>query len=166
MLSTDAAVPAPRQITPDKVESKGVMMSEMASVAHRRGDDLIAKLAEQLGAQLTTTTVYGPAVERDGVTVVPVATARFGMGAGSGVDPSKHQEGEGGGLGGSVTPTGYIELKDGRSRFVPIVHPARMVALFAALAVAALAIVTRGQRRTVTGPVSPSCWARRIGRRL
>ena len=107
----------------------------------RRGDALLATIADRMGARLGTSTVFGTPVERDGVTVVPVAVARFGMGAGSGSDPSKHQEGEGGGGAGSVTPIGYIELKDGRSRYVPAVHPARMVALFLAAAVTTLLIV-------------------------
>jgi uncharacterized spore protein YtfJ len=106
----------------------------------RRTDDLIVKLAERLGAQLATSTVYGTAVERDGVSVVPVAVARLGFGGGSGADPSKQQEGEGGGGVGSVAPVGYIELKDGRTRFVPIVHPARMLALVLAASVAAFAV--------------------------
>jgi uncharacterized spore protein YtfJ len=78
---------------------------------------------------------------RDGFTVVPVAFARFGFGAGSGSDPSKRQESEGGGGGGIVAPTGYIELKDGRSRFVPVVHPARMLALVLGAVISALAII-------------------------
>jgi uncharacterized spore protein YtfJ len=106
----------------------------------RRGDELLATLAERMGARLGTSTVFGAPVERDGVTVVPVAVARFGMGAGSGSDPSKHQEGEGGGGAGSVAPIGYIELKDGRSRYVPAVHPARMAGLFLAAVIAALLI--------------------------
>jgi uncharacterized spore protein YtfJ len=61
------------------------------------------------------------------VTVIPVATIRFGLGGGGGSDPRKRQDGEGGGAAGSASATGYIELKDGRSRFVPVVHPARMV---------------------------------------
>ena len=56
------------------------------------------------------------------MTVILVAVARFGFGAGSGSDLSKRQEGEGGGGGGTAAPTGYIELKRGRSRFVPVVH--------------------------------------------
>jgi uncharacterized spore protein YtfJ len=75
------------------------------------------------------------------VTVVPVAVARFGIGAGSGMDPSKGQEGEGGGGGGTVTPIGYIELKDGRSRFVPVVHPARMLAIVVGAVIAGLLIL-------------------------
>ena len=39
-----------------------------------------------------------------------------------------------------MTAAGYIELKDGRSRFVPIVRPERMVALVFLAVVAALAV--------------------------
>ena len=126
-------------------------MSEpsMSSAPRRRGDELLSMLAERIGARLGVATVFGAPVERDGVTVVPVAVARFGIGAGSGSDPSKAQEGEGGGGGGTVAPAGYIELKDGRSRFVPVVHPARMLALVLGTVIAGLVIVrpTRGGRR-------------------
>jgi uncharacterized spore protein YtfJ len=118
-----------------------------ASVPRRRGDELLSMLAERIGARLGAATVFGTPVERDGVTVVPVAVARFGVGAGSGTDPGKGQEGEGGGGGGGVSPTGYIELKDGRSRFVPVVHPARMLALVLGAVVAALLIVRSTQAK-------------------
>jgi hypothetical protein len=75
------------------------------------------------------------------VTVVPVATIRFGLGGGGGSDPRKGQEGEGGGGAGTASAAGYIELRDGRSRFVPAVHPARMLLLVCAAALAGLAIV-------------------------
>ena len=110
------------------------------SVPRRRGDELLSTLAERIGARLAAATVFGAPVERDGVTVVPAAVARFGIGAGSGMDPSKGQEGEGGGGGGTVTPIGYIELRDGRSRFVPVVHPARMLALILGAVIAGLLI--------------------------
>jgi uncharacterized spore protein YtfJ len=118
------------------------------SVPRRRSDELLSTLAERIGARLGAATVFGAPVERDGVTVVPVAVARFGLGAGGGADPSKGQEGEGGGGGGIVTPTGYIELKDGRSRFVPVVHPARMLTLVLGAVVAGLLIT----RATQTEP--------------
>ena len=107
----------------------------------RRVDEVLTTLAERIGAQFSAATVYGAPVERDGVTVVPVAVARFGIGAGSGSDPTKGQDGEGGGGGGGVTPAGYIELKDGRSRFVPIVLPARMLALVCGAGLAGLLIL-------------------------
>ena len=74
----------------------------------RRGGELLATLADRMGARLGTSTVFGTPVEREGVAVVPVAVARFGMSAGSAADPAKHQEGEGGGGAGSVNPIGYM----------------------------------------------------------
>ena len=98
-------------------------------VPRRRADELIAALADRLGARFGVSSVFGEPVERDGVTVIPVAAVRLGFGGGTGSDPAKQQEGEGAGGGASMTAAGYIELKDGRSRFVPIVRPERMVAL-------------------------------------
>jgi len=112
-----------------------------AAQPRRRTDELLGGLAERIGARFSAATVYGTPIERDGVTVVPVAAARFGIGAGSGSDSSKGQDGEGGGAGGGVTAAGYIELKEGRSRFVPVVHPARMLALICATVLAALLIM-------------------------
>jgi uncharacterized spore protein YtfJ len=116
-------------------------------------DSLLSLLAERIPARLGASAVYGAPVERDGVTVVPVATARFGIGAGGGSDPSEGQQGEGGGGGGMATPVGYIELKDGRSRFVPIVHPARMLALMCGAILAGLVLLrplaARQQRNNV-----------------
>jgi uncharacterized spore protein YtfJ len=111
----------------------------------------LSLLAERVPARLGAAAVYGAPVERDGVTVVPVATARFGFGAGGGSDPSDGQQGEGGGAGGMTTPVGYIELKEGRSRFVAIVHPARMLALICGTALAAIVLLrprASGQHRT------------------
>ena len=109
---------------------------------------MIGALVERYGGRFGASTVFGTPVERAGVTVIPVATARFGFGGGAGWDPDKRQEGEGAGVGGTVTAAGYIELKDGRSRFVPVVHPERMIAMAIAGALAALFVARRpGGRR-------------------
>jgi uncharacterized spore protein YtfJ len=102
---------------------------------------ILSRLADRIPARFGATAVYGEPVERDGVTVVPVATAGFGFGAGGGSDPSAGGQGEGGGGGGMTRPAGYIELKDGRSRFVPIVHPTRMLALICGTVVAAIVLL-------------------------
>lgn len=107
----------------------------------RRTDDLLARLAERVGARFDAGAVFGAPIERDGVTVIPVAAIRFGIGGGGGSDPSKGQGGEGGGGGGSASAAGYIELKGGRSRFVPVVHPARMLALICCTVLAGLLIL-------------------------
>jgi Sporulation protein YtfJ (Spore_YtfJ) len=107
----------------------------------RRTDEMLAALAERIGARFDASNVFGTPVERDGVTVIPIATIRFGMGGGGGSDPGKGQGGEGGGGGGTARAAGYIELKEGRSRFVPAVHPARMLLLICAATLAGLAIM-------------------------
>jgi uncharacterized spore protein YtfJ len=80
---------------------------------------LVERLAQQLGASASAQTIYGTPVERDGITVIPVARAIYGFGGGGG---SKGNEGEGsgGGAGVALSPIGYIELTDGKSRFRPI----------------------------------------------
>lgn len=84
---------------------------------------LLERLGQQLSTSATAQTVYGTPVERDGITVIPVARARYGFGGGGG---SGTQAGEaagsglGAGAGVSLTPVGYIELREGRSRFRPI----------------------------------------------
>jgi len=118
-------------MTPDVPEATAV----------RRVDAMLARLSERLGTQFSAENVFGGAVERDGVTIVPVASVRFGLGGGGGEDREKHQDGAGAGAGGTVTPMGYIELKDGRSRYVPLVHPARMAALTAGALLAGLVIL-------------------------
>jgi Sporulation protein YtfJ (Spore_YtfJ) len=112
-----------------------------SSTPEHRSDELLATLAERIGARFDASNVFGTPVERDGVTVIPVATIRFGMGGGGGSDPRKGQGGEGGGGGGTASAAGYIELKGGRSRFVPAVHPARMLLLVGATTLAGLAIM-------------------------
>jgi uncharacterized spore protein YtfJ len=121
------------------------MSTAPPQVPPRRADDLLATLAERIGGRLSASLIYGDPVERDGVTVIPVASAKFIIGGGGGSDPRKDQEGAGGGGGGTVTPVGYIELKDGRSRYVPTVHPARMFGLVCCSVLAGIAIA-RGTR--------------------
>ena len=112
-----------------------------SDVPTSRAEDIVLRLAEQVGARVAASTVFGAPVERDGITVIPVARARFGFGGGGGESPANEEGGAGAGAGGFVSPRGYIELKDGRSRFVPAVNPAEMLALMVGAALAALAIM-------------------------
>jgi uncharacterized spore protein YtfJ len=84
---------------------------------------LLERLGQQLASSVTAQTIYGTPVERDGITVIPVARARYGYGGGGG-GGTKDNEAAGSGLGAgagvSLTPVGYIELREGRSRFRPI----------------------------------------------
>lgn len=91
------------------------------------------KLAEKLGAAAQAAHIFGEPVERDGVTVIPVATARWGLGGGGGKRGlAGRHEGMGGGGGVIVQPAGYIEIKGNETRYRPIVNP--RVVIGAALA--------------------------------
>jgi uncharacterized spore protein YtfJ len=89
---------------------------------------LLERFADKLGVSARAATVFGEAVEREGVTVIPVAKAKWGMGGGGGHRRPGAQEGMGGGGGVTVTPVGYIEIRDGQSSFRPIWDPATRIA--------------------------------------
>ena len=78
----------------------------------------IGSMAEKLGAVARAATVFGEPVARDGVTVIPVARARWGFGGGIG--HKNNEDGAGGGGGVQVSPIGFIEMKNGGAEFRPI----------------------------------------------
>ena len=112
-------------------------------VPPRKTDDMLSRLADRLGASFTASAVFGEPIERGGVTVIPAARGGFGFGGGSGSDPGKNQSGEGGGGGASMNAVGYIEIKDGSTRFVPAVDPIRVGRLAGTLLLAAWALSRR-----------------------
>ena len=81
-------------------------------------ENFIGGMAERLGAAAKAATIFGEPVERDGITVIPVAKARWGFGGG--VGRRREDDGAGGGGGALVTPVGFIELKNGAAEFKPI----------------------------------------------
>ena len=77
--------------------------------------DLAQTLAHSMERVVNARTVYGEAVTHEGITVIPVARASW-FGAGGGDRGVK----EGGsGLVGAlrIKPVGYVEIKDGETRF-------------------------------------------------
>ncbi len=74
---------------------------------------------------LTVKKVYGEPYEKDGLTVIPAAAIRGGVGGGTGRD-EKGQEGEGGGFGMTGSPAGAYVVKDGKVSWLPAVDPNRI----------------------------------------
>jgi uncharacterized spore protein YtfJ len=105
------------------------------------GDQLLAVLAERVGAHADARMVYGDPIERDGITIVPVATVRWGFGIGSGYRGAPMRTGGGGA---TATPTGYLEITGGRCRYVPLHAGSRRSG---ALAAAAAMLTRRLLRR-------------------
>lgn len=106
------------------------MASEREISAPGTESAVIETLAERIGNSIHARTVYGEPVERQGVTVIPVAKARYGFGGGSGSSKAG-EHGTGGGGGAFVKPIGYIEIRDGGSRFHAIRDPGAIISVIA-----------------------------------
>lgn len=96
----------------------------------------LERLAGTVGSSVQAQTVYGQPVEREGITVIPVARVAYGFGAGSGRNADAASEGgEGGGGGAQVRPVGFITVRGGSAEFRSIPDPSaearRIFALFA-----------------------------------
>lgn len=104
-------------------------------------DGFVERMAERVGGKASVRAVFGEPIERDGITVIPVAKVRWGFGGGAGRGPiamgpgidgqdapeislsdDVRQSGAGTGGGGGVTadPIGYLEIEPDGANFRPI----------------------------------------------
>jgi len=90
-------------------------MSGQNEALLQKESSFVERLAHQVGITVNAKLIYGEPVDRDGVTVIPVAKACYGFGGGGG--KKEKEEGSGGGGGALLTPVGYIEIKNGETRF-------------------------------------------------
>lgn len=109
----------------------------------------MAQLAKQLAdtvVQVGVKSAYGDPIEVDGTTIIPVACASFGFGAGEeGTDAAA---GAGGGGGGSALPLGAYVTRDGHTKFEPNLVALLAVGIpFVWVAGRALARVIRALKR-------------------
>lgn len=82
---------------------------------------IIERLANSINLTFNNKIVFSDPVEKEGVIVIPVAKVSYGFGGGSGKDDNK--KGTGGGIGVFAQPIGYIEIKNGKTQYIPIHHP-------------------------------------------
>lgn len=123
-----------------------------------RLDGFVERIAERVGGKASVRAVFGDPVERDGITVIPVAKVRWGFGGGAGTGPvavgpgrpeslaasdaTPTGSGSGGGGGVSADPVGYLEIGPDGATFRPIV-PAMPSPAFLLAAGATAALVLR-----------------------
>jgi len=119
----------------------------MAVAAQERSqlvNELLERIGQTVGQRAQVSTVFGEPVQREGVTVIPVAKTRFGFGGGGGGGSGSREgdEGSGGGGGGgaAVSPIGYIEVRDGSAAFKRLFTPTDLLAIVAAASLGALAV--------------------------
>ena len=105
-------------------------------------------IAKKLGVNPDSSLIYGAPVERQGITIIPVAKFTFGFGGGESSESQKAPGGIGGGAGFMAKPLGYIEIKNGQAKFQPIVDVVSMArTVFAFVAVIMLIGSTIQKRR-------------------
>jgi uncharacterized spore protein YtfJ len=126
-------------------------------------EGFVARVADRIGAHATVKAVFGDPIERDGITVIPVAKVRWGFGGGAGGPIVGGQAGEGAesgaateaaavatgsGGGGAVTadPVGWLEIGPDGAEFKSIV-PAMPSPGFMLATGATAALVLRGIAR-------------------
>ena len=90
--------------------------------------------------------VYGDPIERDGVTVIPAAAIRGGLGHGGGHDANGN-EGGGGGGGVSARPVGVYRIEGGKVTWQPAVDVTRIAVLGEVLVIVLLLVVRSVMRR-------------------
>lgn len=106
------------------VDVDSAMEDARAAAEQTVGQRFVESLAERFGGVANAQAVFGEPVERDGITVIPVAKVAWGVGGGAGkggeTKNESYEGGEGGGGGGGVSakPLGYIEIRDGTAEFV------------------------------------------------
>lgn len=81
-------------------------------------DSTVESLFKGMESFITSKTVVGDAIKLDGTTVLPLIDVSFGVGAGASNDQSKNNGG--GGMGGKMSPSAVLVIKDGEPKLVNI----------------------------------------------
>ena len=125
--------------TETKAEMDYEFAHEQAQKAARGSiDGFVERMAERVGSKATVRAVFGDPIERDGLTIIPVARVRWVFGGGAGRGPiamgpgsadgaatstaDEGMSGAGTGGGGMATadPIGYLEIGPDGAAFKPI----------------------------------------------
>jgi uncharacterized spore protein YtfJ len=108
----------------------------------------VEELMEQARDAITVKRVFGDPIEKDGITVIPVANVMGGAGGGEGtgpmsvgeVSPGAAPSGSGAGFGVRAVPAGVYVIRDGTVRWEPALDLNRAVLLGSVVTVIALLV--------------------------
>ena len=94
--------------------------------------DLVKTTIEQIRSSVDVNTVVGTPIEAgQGVTILPISKVAFGYATGGSEAASRHRTSGpnnvlgGGGAGVTVTPVGFLVIKDGNVRYLGVPEPAQ-----------------------------------------
>lgn len=110
---------------------------------------------------MTVRRVYADPIERDGVTLIPVASVLGGGGGGSGEGPDGKGSGSGGGFGLRARPLGALVIRGDEVTWRPTVDVNRMILggqIFAVIALLAVRSIVkaRSSRSRLGSRTAPS----------
>ncbi len=81
----------------------------------------VESLFKGMDAFLTTKTVVGDAIQvQDGTVILPLVDVSFGVGAGAFADDGTKKNNAAGGMGGKMTPSSVLVIKDNSVRLVNV----------------------------------------------
>jgi uncharacterized spore protein YtfJ len=107
--------------------------------------DVLEQLHKKMEGTANAAVAFAPPQEHDGLMVIPVARVGWRFGSGTGTRRQIEQRGAQGGIGVggavSVSPVGFIEVKEGTARFRPIYTPDMMLKMQVVGGLIALAII-------------------------
>ncbi len=81
---------------------------------------VVESLLRGMDTVLSTKTVVGEATEIGDTIILPLVDVSFGVGAGAGSNGTKNSASGAGGLGGKMTPSAVLVIKDGAVKLVNI----------------------------------------------
>lgn len=88
----------------------------------------VESLMKGMDGLVSSKTVVGDAVRVDNITILPLIDVSFGIGAGSSLSDKKDKGM--GGVGGKITPSAVLVIKDGTTRLVNIKNQDTITKLF------------------------------------
>lgn len=94
-------------------------------MAEQKISEIMETTMEKIKTMVDADTIIGEKIELDGITIIPVSKMSFGFASGAsdfggkGADGSKVFAG-GGGAGASITPIGFLAVKNGDVKMVPV----------------------------------------------
>jgi len=113
-------------------------------------NEVLEQLYDKIGSSAKADVVFASPQKQEGLTIIPVASVGWRFGSGTS-RPKEHREAQRGiGIGGtmSVSPIGFIELKEGTAKFRPIVAFDSLVKMQLVVGLIALGVVSLlGRRR-------------------
>ena len=131
----------------------------------------VQELLAQARDVMTVERVFGEPIEKNGLTIVPVANVLGGAGGGTG-PASSGENAVGGGLGVWATPAGAYVIRDQTVTWQPalnlnrVILGGQLVAIVLLLTIRAIVQASAARRSGLPAPMlsTPRAWPRRVPR--